>query len=98
MKVLDVSIKEVNNNFDYIRYEVVIDNQKIISGWYKFRNFLKPYANDIRYYGWIKNKDIYKLKTSTEIILNINDISSIFITKEGCEILKYRIKEMYTRI
>lgn len=98
MEVFDVSIKELNNNLDYIRYEIVIDNQKIISGWYKFSNLLTYYINGKGHYGRVFNKDIHKLKKIAEIILNINNISSIFITKEGCEILKYRIKEMYTRI
>lgn len=98
MKVFDVSIKELNDNMDYIRYEVIIDNQKIISGWYRFRNILKYYVNGKGHYGRIYNKDIYKLKTTAEIILNINGIASIFLTKEGSEILKHQIKQMYTRL
>jgi hypothetical protein len=102
MKKFEVNLLDLSNNHDYIHYEILIDNKRFISGWYKIEPYLLKYRASYNNYsghtGLIENDRLKGLKRKNPNLIGIESRGcsyTYFITVEGCEIIKQKIEIMY---
>lgn len=99
---MEVRLVELNRNGDYVRYEIIKNGTRFITGWYRYRdikeaNFWYTYHG---HYGYLYTKKDYpnhKNPKPSEIGIKetINSYFDFFLTKEFCEIIKDKIRVMY---
>ena len=92
--MIEIKLVELNRGVDYVRYEIIKDGSRFITGWIRFRDIpkLKYRIGGKGHYGFSSsnkplNKDI-GIKRSY-------GTGDFYISVEGCEIIKDRIKNMY---
>ena len=94
MNEITINLVELNRDADYIRYELLKDKSRFITGWIRFRDIpkLKYKFGNKGHYGFSSfNKPLNK-----EIGIKSSYGNGVFyISVEGCEIIKDHIKTMY---
>jgi hypothetical protein len=105
MKKFEVNLLDLSNNHDYIHYEILIDNKRFISGWYRIEPYLLKYRASYNDYsghiGLIENDRLKGLKRKKPNLIGIESTGrsyTYFITVEGCEIIKQKIEQLYENV
>ena len=80
--MIEIKLVELNNGRDYIRYEIIKNGSRFITGWLRFGDIKRLKHN-------LCGKEI-------AIRRNINSHWGFYISAEGCEIIKNHIKIMYS--
>ncbi len=93
--MIEIKLVELNRGVDYVRYEIIKNESKFITGWIRFRDITKLKHNFCGkgHYGFsYSNKPLNK-----EIgIKRSYGSGDFYISVEGCEIIKNHIKNMYS--
>ena len=92
--MIEINLVELNNDADYVRYEIIKNKSRFITGWIRFRDIPKLKHNfwGKGHYGFsYSNKPLNK-----EIgIKKSYGSGDFYISIEGCEIIKDHIRNMY---
>lgn len=105
MEKFEVNLLGLTNNRDYMHYEILIDNERFISGWYRIEPYLLKYRASYNDYsgqvGLIENDRLKGLKRKNPNLIGIESTGrsyTYFITVEGCEIIKQKIEHLYENL
>lgn len=105
MKKFEVNLLGLTNGCDYIHYEILIDNKRFISGWYRIEPYLLKYRASYNDYsgqiGLIENDRLKGLKLKNPNLIGMElqlNSYTYFITVEGCEIVKQKIEQLYENV
>ena len=105
MKRFEVNLLGLTNGYDYMHYEILIDNKRFISGWYRIEPYLLKYRASYNDYsgqiGLIENDRLKGLKRKNPNLIGMElqlNSYTYFITVEGCEIVKQKIEQLYENV
>ena len=90
--MIEIKLVELNRGVDYVRYEIIKDGSRFITGWIRFRDIpkLKYRIGGKGHYAFNHNKPHKEVG-----IKKSYGLGDFYITVEGCEIIKNHIKNMY---
>ena len=105
MKDIKINILDITDNEDYWHYEIVIDDKRFISGWYRYsiwqfyydNNNMEHYIKRIycHYGNTLPKKDVQKLKKECVLILKDKPFFIKGVTQKIIDFIKDKIKELY---
>ena len=104
MEDMKINILGVTDNEDYWQYEIVVNDKRFVTGWYKYSIWqfyydesMKQYIKTIycKYENTLSKKEVQKIKNECVFILKNKPFYIKGVTQEIVDFVKAKIKELY---